>query len=114
MSKRSRRAPLEISAEAGTVDDRGDGAGLINLWERRWRKDTRPLLVDCDCPACRRHSRAYVHHLLQAHEMVAEILLYTHNLHHYLRFFASLRGSIVKGQFDAYRKSLLREVGESS
>ena len=43
--------------------------------------------------------RAYVNHLLETHEMLAEVLLDLHNLHHYLRFFAELRAAIAAGAF---------------
>jgi len=53
----------------------------LNLWDARHRKDERPLVSDCGCHACRHHSRAYIHHLLQAKELLAEVLLYAHNQH---------------------------------
>lgn len=71
----------------------------MNLWDRRWRKDVRPLIEGCGCLACRDHTRAYIHHLLQAHEMLAEVLLYIHNLHHYLEFFKAIRRVIEEDKF---------------
>jgi len=53
----------------------------LNLWDARHRKDERPLVSGCGCHACRHHSRAYIHHLLQAKELLAEVLLYAHNQH---------------------------------
>lgn len=71
----------------------------MNLWDRRWRKDIRPLVEGCGCLSCRDHTRAYIHHLLQAHEMLAEVLLYIHNLHHYLEFFKAIRRAIEEDKF---------------
>jgi len=57
----------------------------INLSEEVYRKDLNPLLTGCACHACRNHTRAYIYHLINAKEMLAEILLYTHNQFHLLR-----------------------------
>jgi queuine tRNA-ribosyltransferase subunit QTRTD1 len=69
---------------------------VINLWDRRYARDSRPL-------GTTGHSLAYVHHLLQAHEMLAQVLLYWHNLAHYLRFFAAVRDAIRAGSFHTYK-----------
>ena len=57
--------------------------GCIDLSDTRYARDPRPLLPGCSCFVCRdsRFSRAYIHHLVVAKEMVAEILLFAHNLH---------------------------------
>jgi queuine tRNA-ribosyltransferase subunit QTRTD1 len=81
---------------AGSVD------GVISLWDSRWRQDAEPLLVACPCPACRRHSKAYIHHLLIAHEILAEVLLYVHNTVHYMRFFEAARESIAEDRFTSF------------
>ena len=111
--KKRRRAAEEAPEEGaleGSPGQEGDDEekeGLINLWERRWRTDPNPLLSGCACPACRRHSRAYIHHLLLAHEMLAEILLYCHNLTHYLALFQAARAAVpVPGALQRLRASL--------
>ncbi|KAK3237578.1 hypothetical protein CYMTET_52362, partial [Cymbomonas tetramitiformis] len=50
-------------------------------------KDSGPILANCECLACQRHTRSYLHHILNCHEMLADVLLDIHNTHHYLKFF---------------------------
>jgi len=95
-------AAREASAGDGTSDD-GDGYRLC-LRAPCFVLDARPLLPGCACFACARHSRGYVHHLLEAHEMLAEVLLDVHNAHHMARFMAALRDSVLAGEFDAFRR----------
>ena len=61
------------------------------------RRDTRPLVEGCNCHACQNHHRAYIHHLLIAHEMLADVLLHVHNTHHMLDFFGEVRACIAEG-----------------
>jgi queuine tRNA-ribosyltransferase subunit QTRTD1 len=63
----------------------GDGHKL-HLRADACAEDTRPLLPGCGCYACARHTRAYLHHLLGVHEMLADVLLELHNSYHYGRF----------------------------
>ena len=65
--------------------------GVINLWDIIHRKSLQPILANCICHACRNHSRAYVHHLLLAKEMLGDILLYCHNQHQILQMFNEIR-----------------------
>jgi queuine tRNA-ribosyltransferase accessory subunit len=81
-----------------------------NLRALAFRLDGRPLCPGCSCFACARHTRAYVHHLLDTHEMLADILLDVHNTHHMLRFFAALRGSIGAGRFAEFRNFHLQRL----
>jgi queuine tRNA-ribosyltransferase subunit QTRTD1 len=64
--------------------------------------DCGPLLPGCTCFTCRRHSRGYLHHLLAAHEMLAEVLLDVHNTHHMLRFMAALRAAVAANDLDGF------------
>ena len=65
--------------------------GVINLWDIIHRKTLRPILDNCVCHACRNHTRAYIHHLLLAKEMLGDILLYCHNQHQILQLFNEIR-----------------------
>mmetsp|Transcript_139 Transcript_139/g.166 ORF Transcript_139/g.166 Transcript_139/m.166 type:complete len:517 (-) Transcript_139:194-1744(-) len=66
--------------------------GLINLWDGdSHRKDLRPILDGCPCHACKHHTRAYIHHLLTAKEMLGDILLYCHNQVQILKLFEEIR-----------------------
>jgi queuine tRNA-ribosyltransferase len=68
--------------------------GEINIRNARHADDPRPLDADCDCPACARHSRAYIHHLIKADEMLGPMLLTMHNLRFYQRLTAEIRTAI--------------------
>lgn len=65
--------------------------------------DKRPLVAGCSCFTCANHSRAYMHHLLHTHEMLASVLLEMHNTHWWLRFFSSLQEAIQGGTLQQYR-----------
>lgn len=56
-----------------------------------WYRDQRPLLPSCVCWTCQTYTRSYVYHLVCAHEILAEILLFVHNLHHLLEFLTQLQ-----------------------
>src|SRR3546814_19020271 len=75
---------------------------VLNLLNARHRDDPRPLDPDCPCPTCADYSRAYLHHLFKAKEMLAPILLSRHNLHHYQQLMAGLRDAIAAGRLDVY------------
>jgi queuine tRNA-ribosyltransferase len=68
--------------------------GQVNLKNARHRDDPRPLDEACACPACRGYSRAYLHHVVKAGEMIAGMLLTWHNLHYYQELMQGLREAI--------------------
>ncbi|MGQ0583428.1 MAG: tRNA guanosine(34) transglycosylase Tgt [Reyranella sp.] len=68
--------------------------GELNLRNARHRDDPRPIDERCGCPACKSHSRAYLHHLIRAEEILASMLLTWHNLHYYQDIMRGLRGAI--------------------
>ena len=71
--------------------------GVFNLRNARFSADARPLDPACACPACARHSRAYLHHLFRADEMLGPMLLTWHNLRYYHDLMAGLRQAILAG-----------------
>jgi queuine tRNA-ribosyltransferase len=71
--------------------------GELNLRNARHRDDPRPIDEQCPCPACRHHSRAYLHHLVRAEEILASMLLTWHNLRYYQDIMRGLRGAIEAG-----------------
>ncbi len=85
---------------------------VLNLMNARHRDDPRPLDADCPCPSCRDYSRAYLHHLFKAKEMLGPILLTRHNLHYYQQLMAGLRGAIAAGRLEDYIADFEREQGE--
>ncbi|HTT83998.1 MAG TPA: tRNA guanosine(34) transglycosylase Tgt [Rhizomicrobium sp.] len=71
--------------------------GALNLRNARFAEDAAPLEAGCPCPACRQFSRAYLHHVVKAGEIIAGMLLTWHNLVHYQRLMLSLRAAIATG-----------------
>jgi queuine tRNA-ribosyltransferase len=71
--------------------------GVINIRNARHAEDNRPLDPACICPACRGHSRAYLHHLFKANEMLGPMLLTWHNIQYYQELMAELRAGILAG-----------------
>jgi queuine tRNA-ribosyltransferase len=71
--------------------------GVVNIRNARHRDDPRPLDPDCACPACRGYSRAYLHHVNKAGEIIASMLMTWHNLHYYQELMAGLRDAIGAG-----------------
>ncbi|GAV64514.1 TGT domain-containing protein [Cephalotus follicularis] len=88
-------------------DTGGDGT-KINLRATVYRKDTTPIVESCKCYTCQNHTKAYINHLLNVHEMLAQILLEIHNTHHYLGFFRSMRESIKEGKFEQFRQNFIQ------
>ena len=71
--------------------------GVVNIRNARHAADPRPLDPDCTCPACRGYSRAYLHHVNKAGEIISSMLLTWHNLHYYQQLMAGLRDAIGAG-----------------
>ncbi|MEL7216482.1 MAG: tRNA guanosine(34) transglycosylase Tgt [Pseudomonadota bacterium] len=76
--------------------------GAVNLKNARHAEDPRPLDPECTCPACTNYSRAYLHHVFKAQEIISSMLLTWHNLHYYQELMEGLRGAISKGTLDAF------------
>ena len=76
--------------------------GSVNLRNARHAEDPRPLDEDCTCPTCRQFSRAYLHHVVRAQEIIASMLLTWHNLHYYQQLMSGLRDSIEVGRLDDF------------
>lgn len=76
--------------------------GPVNIRNARHAGDPRPLDPDCACPACTGYSRAYLHHLAKADEILGPMLLTWHNLHYYQELMAGLRAAIAAGGLDDF------------
>ena len=76
--------------------------GPVNLKNARHAEDPRPLDADCHCPACRNYSRAYLHHLFKAEEVLSLMLLSWHNIQYYQDLMAGMRAAITAGSFSAF------------
>ena len=73
--------------------------GPINLRNARHAEDPRPMDAECGCPACRKHARAYLHHLVRTKEILGAMLLTWHNLHYYQDLMAGIRAAVEAGRF---------------
>ncbi len=82
------------NARHGVLFTRG---GPLKIKNARYREDPAPVEEGCGCPACRRVSRAFLHHLVRAGELTGAVLATLHNLRFYLDFMADLRQAIVSG-----------------
>ena len=76
--------------------------GSVNLKNARHAEDPRPLDADCRCPACSHYSRAYLHHLFKAEEVLSLMLLSWHNIQYYQDLMAAMRAAISAGRFAAF------------
>ena len=86
--------------------------GKINLFNKKYEKDMRPIEEGCQCPACRRYSRAYIRHLLKAKEMLGMRLCVLHNLYFYNTMIEEIRDAIEKGAYQSYKEEKLYGMGQ--
>jgi queuine tRNA-ribosyltransferase len=77
--------------------------GPITLKSARFAEDETPLDPDSDCPASRDYSKAYLHHLVKAEEILGQVLLSWHNIAFYQALMGQIRAVIAEGRFDAWR-----------
>lgn len=94
------------NARNGWLFTRG---GDVKIKNARHREDTGPLDPRCSCYTCRHFSRAYLHHLHRANEILGARLNTLHNLHYYLELMAAMREAIAGGRFAEWRREFLRE-----
>jgi queuine tRNA-ribosyltransferase len=73
--------------------------GVVNIKNARHADDPRPLDEGCSCPACSNYSRAYLHHVFRAQEMISGMLLTWHNLHYFQQIMSGMREAIAAGRF---------------
>ena len=81
--------------------------GIININNAKYELDQLPIDPKCDCPACRRHSRAYIRHLLKAGEMLGMRLAVMHNLYFYNTLMEKIRAALDEGNFAQFREENL-------
>jgi queuine tRNA-ribosyltransferase len=84
--------------------------GRLNLRNARFARDPRPLDERCGCPACRRHSRAYIRHLVNQQEILGLRLLSLHNLRFLLDLVAEARQAIEQAGFARWRTAALERL----
>ena len=84
--------------------------GAINMKNAKYERDERPIDPECDCPVCRRYSRAYIRHLFKAEEMLAMRLCVMHNLYFYNKLAERIRNAIDMDHFEEFRKEYSRKL----
>ena len=99
MPKRFRAMPARNARHARLFT--WDGA--INLKNAKYQYDMQPIDPQCDCPVCKRYSRAYIRRLFIADEMLAMRLSVMHNLYFYNKLMERIRESLDEGTFDRFR-----------
>ena len=85
--------------------------GVINMNNAKYRLDERPLDEACDCPTCRRHSRAYIHHLIKSGEMLAMRLTVMHNLYFYNTLMEKIRTALAEGRYEQFYREQREILG---
>jgi queuine tRNA-ribosyltransferase len=99
------------NARKGTLFTRH---GRLVIKNAAYAKDPEPVDENCDCPACRRFSRAYIRHLLHVKELLGMQLATLHNLYFYLDLMRGLRKSILEGRFPEHRDAFFRDYTMAS
>jgi tRNA-guanine transglycosylase len=109
-------APTRLARNAGLharLDDEGKPLPKfrLNLRNARFRDDPRPVMEHCDCYTCQRFSRAYLHHLFRAEELLAFTLATIHNLHFIATLCADIRQALDDDTFLEMKAAWLGPVG---
>ena len=91
-----------LPSRSGRTGQAWTPRGQVNIKNARHQDDPRPLDEDCTCPCCTGYSRAYLHHVFRAKEMISGMLLTWHNLHYYQQLMAGLREAIASGRLDDF------------
>ena len=87
-------------------------SGTMNLKNAKYERDERPVDAQCDCPVCRRYSRAYLRHLFKAEEMLAMRLSVMHNLYFYNKLMERIRQALDEGCFAQFRAEYSERLGQ--
>lgn len=94
-----------LPSRSGRTGQAFTRAGVVNIKNARHQDDPRPLDENCTCPACRNYSRAYLHHVFRAKEMISGMLLTWHNLQYFQDIMAGMRDAIASGTFNEWEKT---------
>jgi queuine tRNA-ribosyltransferase len=101
-----------LPSRSGRTGQAWTRRGQVNIKNARHQDDPRPLDGHCTCPACCNYSRAYLHHVMRAGEMISGMLLTWHNLHYYQELMEGMRDAIARGQFAAFEAAFHAQRAE--
>ena len=101
-----------LPSRSGRTGQAWTRRGQVNIKNARHQDDPRPLDERCTCPACRNYSRAYLHHVFRAGEMISGMLLTWHNLHYYQEIMQGMRDAIAEGRFAAWEAAFHAQRAE--
>ncbi len=103
-----------LPSRSGRTGQAWTRRGQVNIKNARHQDDPRPLDAECSCPACRNYSRAYLHHVVRAQEIIGSMLLTWHNLHYYQDLMQGLRDAIAAGRLKDFTAAFhaLRAEGD--
>ena len=96
-----------LPTRSGRTGQAFTSRGTVNIKNARHILDKRPLDNNCDCHTCKNFSRAYLHHLFKAQEILGLMLLSLHNIHFYITLMKNIRNSIKLREFDKFEKIFL-------
>lgn len=88
--------------------------GKLNLFNKKFELDKRPIEEGCNCPACRSYSRGYIRHLLKANEMLGMRLCVLHNLYFYNTMMSEIRTAIREGRYTEYKNNKIKTMLEGT
>lgn len=97
-------APTRMARNGGVFSY----SGKMNMNNAKYKNDKNPIEKDCDCYACKNHSRAYIRHLIVSDEILGIRLTTIHNLRFMMRFMEDIRTSIHKGEYQKFKKNFLK------
>ena len=84
--------------------------GVLNLNNKKFERDDRPLMEGCNCPTCRNYSRSYIRHLIKAKEMLGMRLCVIHNLYFYNDLMAKIRTAIEENRYSSFKAEMLERM----
>ena len=98
-----------LPTRSGRTGQAFTSRGTVNIKNARHILDKRPLDNNCDCHTCKNFSRAYLHHLFKAQEILGLMLLSWHNIYYYITLMKNIRNSIKLREFDKFEKVFLEQ-----
>ena len=100
-----------IPTRSGRTGQAFTRKGTINIRNAKHRDDNAPLDEKCKCYACENHSRAYLHHLVKANEILGSMLMTEHNIFYYQDLMREIREAIEEKKFDEFVQKFFNTVG---